>query len=88
MHFPRSLNHTSSEPLINGPLVLAPKHLLGGEDSLCLMEQFRPGEWKIFSNAPLRKVAPLKKKLVPPCTLTESKSTLWGKPISPASRSA
>jgi len=48
---------------IQGPLVLVANHPFGGIDSLCLialMEQLRPGAWKIFSNTFLRGVVPLR----------------------------
>jgi len=47
---------------IQGPLVIVANHPFGGIDSLCLidlMEQLRPGAWKIFSNTILRGVVPL-----------------------------
>lgn len=47
---------------IQGPLVIVANHPFGAIDSLCLidlMEQIRPGAWKIFSNTLLRNVRPL-----------------------------
>lgn len=47
---------------IEGPLVVVANHPFGGIDSLCLMDlmdQLRPGAWKVFSNAFLGKVTPL-----------------------------
>lgn len=47
---------------VEGPLVIVANHPFGGIDSICLidlMEQIRPGAWKIFSNTLLRGIVPL-----------------------------
>lgn len=52
---------------VEGPLVLVANHPFGGVDALSLidlMETLRPGRWKIFSNAMLRRVVPLRPHLI------------------------
>ncbi|NBB80055.1 MAG: GNAT family N-acetyltransferase [Verrucomicrobia bacterium] len=47
---------------LDGPLVIAANHPYGGIDSFILidlLEQIRPGNWKIFSNQILKNVRPL-----------------------------
>jgi putative hemolysin len=53
---------------IDGPLVIAANHPYGGVDSFVLidlLEQIRPGNWKIFSNQILKKVRPLAPHRIP-----------------------
>ena len=53
---------------IDGPLVIAANHPYGGIDSFILidlLEQIRPGNWKLFSNHILKNVRPLAPHRIP-----------------------